>query len=86
MSMSGDTDLHFWLTRSVGRCIGLSFSAAMDQGQLSPDDYLDLVRACQGCSHVVPCQHWLGNQAGRIPRRAPDFCPNGAALDALKPH
>lgn len=86
MCIQGETDLHFWLTRSVGRCIGLNFRIAMDQGRLSPDDYLDLVHACQSCPHVASCQHWLAGQSGRIAGRAPEFCPNAAALDALKPH
>ncbi len=87
MSVPGDTDLHFWLTRSVGRSIGLSFTRAMDEGRLSPSGYLDLVQACRGCPHVHSCQHWLGRQRQAQGRaRAPCFCPNAPALEALRPH
>ncbi|PRY23616.1 hypothetical protein CLV78_104107 [Aliiruegeria haliotis] len=87
MGCPGDTDFHFWLTRSVGRTIGLNFSAAMDEGRLSAEEYLDLVRACSACSHVASCQHWLAGQGGpALSAQAPDFCRNGTALDALKPH
>lgn len=87
MCFPGDIDLHFWLTRSVGRCIGLNFRVALDEGRLSPDDYLALVHACRDCGQVAPCQHWLGGQRGvASSSRAPTFCPNGPALDALRPH
>ncbi|MFD0978818.1 DUF6455 family protein [Tropicimonas aquimaris] len=87
MSMPGDTDLHFWLTRSVGRCIGLNFSAAMDEGRLSLDDYMGLVRACRGCDKVENCQTWLGCQRGAQGRsKPPAFCRNARNLEALRPH
>lgn len=87
MSDPGSTDLHFWLTRSVGRCIGLNFSKAIDTGQLSPDDYLGLVDACRACPHVTSCQHWLGGQRGEVTSaRPPEFCANARELDALRPH
>ena len=87
MSDPGDTDFHFWMTRSVGRCIGLNFSRAIDDGRLSTEDYLSLVQACQGCEHVASCQHWLGGQKGCPGKnRAPEFCPNARKLDALRPH
>ncbi len=87
MCIPGDTDFHFWLTRSVGRCIGLNFREAMDEGRLSADGYRNLVQSCQACPHVDSCQHWLGGQRG-MPKmtRAPDFCPNGRKLDSLRPH
>ena len=87
MCIPGETDFHFWLTRSVGRCIGLNFLEAIDDGRLSTDDYLSLVNACQACAHVTSCQHWLGGQRGGLGKsRAPEFCPNARRLDALRPH
>lgn len=87
MSIPGDINFHFWLTRSVGRSIGLNFRQALDDGRLSREDYLGLVQACKACPQVASCQHWLGCQTGLPSQtRAPDFCPNAARLDALKPH
>lgn len=87
MSFPGDTDFHFWLTRSVGRSIGLNFRQALDDGRLSPDGYMSLIQSCQVCAHVASCQHWLGGQMGPPHKtRAPEFCPNREKLDALKPH
>ena len=87
MTAPGDTDLHFWLTRSVGRSIGLNFTAAMKEGRLSPDGYRDLVHECRCCPHVESCQHWLGLQHGlQGERRPPGFCRNAPSLEALRPH
>jgi hypothetical protein len=87
MTHPGDPDLHFWLTRSVGRSIGLNFSEALHEGRLTARRYADLVATCRTCPHVARCQAWLAETAGpgTIPR-APDFCPIGPALNALKPH
>lgn len=87
MNDLGDADLHFWLTRSVGRSIGLNFSAALANGSLSAQDYAHLVDTCRGCRHVLDCQRWLGASGGSgCAARAPEFCAIGAKLAALKPH
>ncbi len=87
MSNPGDTDLHFWLTHSVGRCMGLNFIMAIDEGRLSLEGYRDIVRACRCCAHVRCCQNWLGCQPGTCSQtRAPEFCVNARTLDALRPH
>ena len=82
-----DLDLAYWLTRSVGRTIGLSFADAMEEGRLAPVDYAALIVACRDCPHAEPCTRWLGAAGGpKSADRAPEFCPNAAALQALKPH
>jgi len=83
----GDLDLAFWLTRSIGRSIGLSFSDAMEEGRLKPADYAALIAACRVCPHSAACTEWLAEAGGPSgAKRAPEFCPNGPALQALKPH
>ena len=87
MAQLGDADLHFWLTRSVGRSIGLNFSDAMHDGRLSAEGYAQLVTTCRRCDRSADCQRWLGGSggAGRA-IRAPEFCAIGRDLAALKPH
>ena len=48
--LAGDLDLAVWLTRSIGRSIGLNFSDAMEEGRLAPSDYAALIVACRACS------------------------------------
>lgn len=82
----GDPDLHFWLTRSVARVMGVSFSEAMAKDQLSPKDYADLVNECRGCPRATACQQWLAEQAD-LTRTAPPGCRNSGVLEGLaRPH
>jgi hypothetical protein len=83
----GDLDRAFWLTRSVGRSIGLNFSTAMEEGRLAPSDYAALITVCRSCDKAPRCEAWLARAGGpNGASRAPDFCPNAPALQALKPH
>jgi hypothetical protein len=83
----GDLDRAFWLTRSIGRSIGLNFSVAMEEGRLAPSDYAALIGVCRGCDKAPRCEAWLATAGGpNGAARAPDFCPNAPALQALKPH
>lgn len=87
MSSLGDPDLHFWLTRSVGRTIGLNFTEALQEGRLTARGYADLVEACRACPNVSRCQHWLAGKPGPAgSHRAPEFCRIAEALNRLKPH
>ncbi|MFP7569277.1 DUF6455 family protein [Marivita sp. S2033] len=78
----GDPELHFWLTRSVARTMGVNLSEAMACNQLSPQEYSTLVTACRACALVETCKHWLGGQTG-IARTAPVGCINSEVLEAL---
>ena len=87
MAETGDLDLHFWLTRSVGRSIGLNFTEALEEGRLTAKGYADLVAVCRACPNSDRCKRWLGAAGGPGGRaRAPEFCPIGPSLHALKPH
>ncbi|MCL3881721.1 DUF6455 family protein [Marivita sp. GX14005] len=78
----GDPELHFWLTRSVARTMGISLSEAMAAGQLTAQDYAQMVTSCRGCPLVATCQHWLGAQTGGA-RSAPEGCRNASTLEKL---
>lgn len=85
--LDGELDVAFWLTRSIGRSIGLSFTDAMQEGRLDPEAFAALIRRCRVCCRSAQCKQWLAQAGGpRGAKRAPEFCPNGDALQALKPH
>ena len=78
----GDIDKHFWLTRSAARCVGVSLTEALADGQLSPEGYAELITRCRTCPNGQRCEVWLATQqewAGAVP----DFCANANALNAL---
>ncbi|MFP7672476.1 DUF6455 family protein [Marivita sp. S0852] len=82
----GDAELHFWLTRSVARAMGVSLSEAMANDRLTPQDYAGLVTECRGCALVETCKGWLGDQAN-VAKSAPPGCINAKTLEILaRPH
>lgn len=79
----GDPNRHFWLTRSVGRVMGLSLGQAVLDGRLSEQSYCGMVTRCRRCLQVDSCERWLGAQPVP-PTSAPDFCPNSEIYNRLK--
>ncbi len=75
----GDPAVHFWLTRSMARTLGVSFSEAMACGALSAADYAKMVTDCRKCPCVGDCQAWLGAQGG-LAMEAPEFCCHAKVL------
>ena len=78
----GDAELHFWLTRSVAKVMGISFSEAITQGRITVQDYASLVTACRSCALVESCQTWLGSQKSQA-KNPPPGCANASDLGAL---
>lgn len=79
----GDIEKHFWLTRSVARCMDISFSEALAEGRMTPDDYAQMVTQCRAANCSGQCALWLSVQQSIAPA-APEFCANADQLNALK--
>jgi hypothetical protein len=79
----GDPARHFWLTRSVARSMGLSFSEALSEGRISAQGYAQLVPQCRKCPCVQQCEAWLA-ETGFGATEAPAHCPNANTLNKLK--
>ncbi len=70
-------------TRGMARVIGCSLTDAVVDGWLARDELSALVRVCETCGQTRQCTKWLAQtvEASALP----EFCPNAAALTALKP-
>ncbi len=79
----GDVEKHFWLTRSVARCMNVSLTEAMADGRLSPDKYTEMVTRCRASQCSQRCTAWLSVQQAQSDS-APHFCANVDSLNALK--
>ncbi|CUJ85076.1 hypothetical protein RUE5091_00295 [Ruegeria denitrificans] len=79
----GDVEKHFWLTRSVARCMNISFTEAMAKGHLTPERYAELVTRCRVSQCSDQCGSWLSEQQSEA-QRAPEFCANADLLNAMK--
>lgn len=77
--VAGDPGLHFWLTRSVAKVMGISLSEAMADNRLTAQEYATLVSDCRQCALVENCQCWLGAQKD-LARYPPPGCINSEAL------
>lgn len=81
----GDPALHFFITRSVARAMGLNLGDALRTGQLEADTYARMVTRCRGCGLVGACQNWLASSSVQH-STPPEHCPNAGEFRALKPH
>lgn len=82
----GDPELHFWLTRSVARVMGVNFTEEMARSRLTPQDYARMVTDCRACPRSQSCQLWLAQQLD-VTKSAPPGCRNAQCLEALaRPH
>ncbi len=79
----GDIEKHFWLTRSVARCMGVSLTDAMADGRLSEHGYAEMVTRCRAAQCDGRCELWLGSQHTQL-QKAPEFCANAEVLNNLK--
>ena len=79
----GEVEKHFWLTRSVARCMNISLSEAMADGRLTPDRYAEMVTRCRAASCSGQCAIWLSEQQAQAVA-APEFCANADQMNALK--
>lgn len=83
-SVLGEVEKHFWLNRSVARCMNISLSEAMTEGRLTADRYAEMVTRCRASDCSGHCAIWLSEQQSEA-RSAPEFCANADILNALKP-
>lgn len=79
----GDVEKHFWLTRSVARCMNVSLTEAMAEGRLSSNGYAEIVTRCRASGCSGQCELWLSQQQSQA-NSAPEFCANAETLNALK--
>lgn len=79
---AGSPQLHFWLTRSVARVMGIDLSEALACNLLTEQDYATLVTVCRTCTRVEACKRWLAVQAD-ITGHAPHGCAHTKPLQRL---
>ncbi|MGR3759962.1 DUF6455 family protein [Roseobacteraceae bacterium NS-SX3] len=79
----GQFHRHFWLTRSVAAAAGTDLNAAMQEGRLSGIEFARMLARCREAGCGKTCALWLTTRAAQE-GKAPDFCANRAALEALK--
>lgn len=70
-------------TRGVSRVLGIDLVRAVVDGWLRRDELGAIVETCADCGETNPCSAWLSHTISA--ETLPKFCPNKAAIEALKP-
>ena len=89
MAPLGEITKHLWLVRRMARATGTDLTAAAHEGQISPQDWAQMVTNCRGCARAEKCAAQLGQFEGQAtpqsaPMQAPLFCENRASFDHLQ--
>lgn len=70
-------------TRGMARTMGVNLPNAVLEGWLSREELGGLVDKCLTCTSMRQCTNWLAHTVET--EALPGFCPNAAALSALRP-
>lgn len=78
----GDEYEHYWLVQQMARATDVDLAAAFDAGQITSEDWSEVLTRCRGCAWVGGCKAWL--QAGDdTARSAPQACRNADTFERL---
>ena len=83
MGIDSNLDLHFWITRGMGRRMGVDLSQAIQEGDLTHADFATMITACRTCGRSEFCLALL-SERGSAPDALPADCPNRRVLESLR--
>lgn len=72
----------FFLTRGMGRTVGVDLTEAVVDGWLTRPELAQMVDRCLTCDEGRECLAWLSRT--REGRAVPGFCANKQAIEALR--
>ena len=72
---------HDALMSRMATTLGADLDEAELRGDLPPEERVDLLLACTGCTDPEGCKAWL--QGHDSAENAPEYCRNGARLKEL---
>lgn len=78
----GQIMTHFRLVQQMGKTTGTDVVAAYRKGQLSQEDWAEMIQFCRGCGWAKECPHWLSQN--HTATNAPGTCINQQRFAALK--
>jgi hypothetical protein len=84
MKPLGDSKSHYWLVQRMAQATDTDIVAAMEQAELSNEDWAEMVQSCRGCDWTECCERWLGEADHGSAEAAPEPCLNRARFLRLK--
>ena len=82
MQTLGNVRDHFWRVIKMAKANRVNLSDALDEGQITVDEYADMINGCRGCSEVGKCDRLLAAQPALA--EAPEYCVNRNTFAQLK--
>ena len=84
MAPLGKITDHIWLVRRMARATGSDLSTAMQDGEISNQDWSQMVTNCRGCACAGACSGWLDqHELDGTRGDAPTYCENRVTFDRL---
>lgn len=84
MKPLGDSKAHFWQAQRMAQATDTDLVAAMEQAELSQEDWAEMVLECRGCDWTGGCKRWLDRHTDSLVDEAPEHCVNRARFQKLK--
>ena len=82
MPRLGQIMTHLRLVLRMGQATETDIIAAHHNGDLSQEDWADMVRRCRGCEWAKRCPEWLDDH--ECIAEAPETCPNRERFAEIK--
>lgn len=82
MRILGKLMHHVRLVSGMARATGTDLVAASRNGDLSQEDWAEMVQTCRKCAWAGRCVEWQDSQDGNA--SAPKPCLNRAKFEAIK--
>ncbi len=79
----GPANRHYWLALRMAKATGADLARAMEEGEISPSDWADLVQRCRGCAWAGGCDCWMAAQEDGA-AEVPAACPNAEVFERIK--
>ncbi|MBV2359655.1 hypothetical protein KUH32_07710 [Thalassococcus sp. CAU 1522] len=80
----GPKSRHYWLVMRMAKATGVDLVKAMEDDQMTQDDWSRIVTRCRGCQNPDGCSKWLADLDAVGLRDAPESCINAKRFAAMK--
>lgn len=83
MKPLGDAHDHVMKVRAMAKSAGVDLEAASDCGDLTQEEWAQIVEQCRNCDWDEGCARFLAQGCSEVPVEVPEGCVNRARLMEL---
>lgn len=82
MQPLGDALVHLRLLGLMAKTVDVDLAKAFAEGEITPEDWANMVNRCRACACVEKCERWLATHEHAL--EAPVECNNANCLRSLR--